>query len=234
MLKRVAAIAVALIAVLALVIATRPAHLHVERSLAIAAPPALVFPLINDFHAWASWSPWEKLDPNMKREISGPPQGKGSLYSWSGNDQVGVGTMEITDSAPAEQVKIRLEFKQPWQATNATTFSLLPTTQGTRVTWAMDGENNFAAKAMSMFMNMDQMIGKDFESGLANLGALAEAAAEQQRAAAAPPAQAPNAPAAVGDGSGTGGPGTGGPGTGGPGTGGPGTGGPSAAPAAHE
>lgn len=215
MLKRVAVIAAALIAVLALVIATRPAHFHVERSRSIAAPPALVFPLINDFHAWASWSPWEKLDPNMKREVSGPAQGEGSLYSWSGNDQVGVGTMEIVDSEAAEQVKIRLEFKQPWEATNATTFTLVPTTQGTRVTWAMDGANNFAAKAMSMFMNMDEMIGKDFESGLANLGAVAEGAVDQQRAAAAAPA--PNAPAAVG----------------GPAAGGPAAGGPSAAPAAQ-
>jgi len=198
MLKRVAVIAAGLIVVLALVIATRPAHLHVERSKPIAASPAVVFSLINDFHAWPSWSPWEKQDPDMKRDISGSPQGKGALYSWSGNDQVGVGSMEIVDSSAPEQVKIRLEFKEPWEATNATTFSLVPTTQGTRVTWAMDGENNFGAKAMSMFMNMDEMIGKDFEAGLTNLGALAEAAAEPQRAAAVLPAQAPNVPAAVG------------------------------------
>jgi len=157
----------------------------------------VVFSLINDFHAWPSWSPWEKLDPDMKREISGSPQGKGARYSWSGNDQVGVGSMEITDSSAAEQVKIRLEFKKPWEATNATTFTLVPTTQGTRVTWAMDGENNFGAKAMSMFMNMDELIGKDFEAGLTNLGALAEGAAERQRAAAALPVQPPNVPAAV-------------------------------------
>jgi len=198
MLKRIAVIAAVLIAALALVIATRPAHLHVERSMSIPVSPALVFPLINDFHAWSSWSPWEKLDPDMKREISGAPEGKGSLYSWSGNDQVGVGTMEIIDSTPADQVKIRLEFKQPWEATNATTFTLVPTKQGTRVTWAMDGENNFGAKAMSMFMNMDEMIGKDFETGLTNLGAVAEATAEQQRAAALQPAAVPNAPAGVG------------------------------------
>jgi len=197
MLKRVAVIAAGLIFVLAVVIATRPAHLHVERSMAISAPPAVVFSLINDFHAWPSWSPWEKLDPDMKREISGSPQGKGARYSWSGNDQVGVGSMEITDSSAAEQVKIRLEFKKPWEATNATTFTLVPTTQGTRVTWAMDGENNFGAKAMSMFMNMDELIGKDFEAGLTNLGALAEGAAERQRAAAALPVQPPNVPAAV-------------------------------------
>jgi hypothetical protein len=178
MLKRVAAIVIALIAVLVLVVATRSSQLHVERSATVEAAPDLVFPLLNDFHAWSSWSPWEKLDPDMKREFSGAPQGKGAWYGWSGNDQVGVGNMQITDSKPAEQVTILLEFKEPWQATNVTTFRLAATPQGTKVTWAMDGENNFAAKAMSMVMDMDQMIGKDFEAGLANLGALAKAAAE--------------------------------------------------------
>jgi hypothetical protein len=202
MLKRIAIIAAVLFAVLLLVVATRPGHLHVERSLAMAAPPSVVFPLIDDFHAWQSWSPWEKLDPNMKREITGAPHGKGALYSWSGNDDVGSGTMEITESNPPQQVEIRLEFKQPWAATNTTTFTLAPAASppgGTRVTWAMDGENSFGAKAMGLVMDMDQMIGKDFESGLANLQALAEAAAEAQKAAAAKPAEAPNAPAAAGE-----------------------------------
>src|SRR6187399_1961601 len=183
MLKRVAAIAIALIAVLVLVVATRPSHLHVERSATMEAAPDVVFPLINDFHAWSSWSPWEKLDPDMKREFSGAPQGKGAWYGWSGNDQVGVGNMQITDSKPAEQVTILLEFKQPWEATNVTTFRLAATPQGgTQVTWAMDGENNFAAKAMSLVMDMDQMIGKDFEAGLANLAAVAIASAEARAA----------------------------------------------------
>src|SRR3954468_21796358 len=144
MLKRVAIIAAALFAVLLLVVATRPAHLHIERSLSMAAPPSVVFPLIDDFHAWQGWSPWEKLDPNMKREITGAPSGNGSLYSWVGNDDVGSGTMQIIDSRAPEQVKIRLEFKQPWAATNTTTFTLAPTSSppgGTRVTWSMDGEN---------------------------------------------------------------------------------------------
>jgi hypothetical protein len=202
MLKRVAIIAAVLFAVLLLVVATRPGHLHVERSMAMAAPPSVVFPLIDDFHAWQSWSPWEKLDPNMKREINGAPRGKGALYNWFGNDEVGSGTMEITDSNPPQQVQIRLEFKQPWAATNTTTFTLAPTPSpagGTRVTWAMDGENSFGAKAMGLVMDMDQMIGKDFESGLTNLQAVAEAAAEAQRAAAAKPPEAPNVPAAVGE-----------------------------------
>ena len=202
MLKRIAVIAAVLCAVLLLVVSTRPSHLHVEHSRVIAAPPSVVFPLIDDFHAWQSWSPWEKLDPNMKREITGAPHGKGALYSWSGNDDVGSGTMEITESTAPQQVHILLEFKQPWAATNTTTFTLAPTPSpagGTRVTWAMDGENSFGAKAMGLVMDMDQMIGKDFENGLTNLQAMAEAAAEAQRAAAAKPPEAPNAPAAVGE-----------------------------------
>jgi hypothetical protein len=189
MLKRVAAIVIALIAVLVLVVATRSSHLHVERSATMEAAPDMVFPLINDFHAWSSWSPWEKLDPDMKREFSGASQGKGAWYGWSGNDQVGVGNMQITDSKPAEQVTILLEFKKPWEATNITTFRLAATPQGTKVTWEMDGDNDFFAKAMSLVMDMDQMIGKDFEAGLANLAALAEAAAET-RAEAQPVAPA--------------------------------------------
>jgi hypothetical protein len=202
MLKRIAVIAAVLFAVLLLVVSTRPSHLHVERSMVMAAPPSVVFPLIDDFHAWQSWSPWEKLDPNMKREITGAPRGKGALYSWSGNDDVGSGTMEITNSTPAQQVQIRLEFKEPWAATNITTFTLAPAVSppgGTRVTWSMDGENSFGAKAMGLVMDMDQMIGKDFETGLANLQAMAEAAAEAQKATAAKPAEAPNAPAGVGE-----------------------------------
>ncbi|MEY4546877.1 MAG: hypothetical protein RL685_3072 [Pseudomonadota bacterium] len=195
MLKRIALIAGGLIVVLAIVIATRPGHLHVERSLPMPVPSAVVHSLLNDFNVWPSWSPWEKLDPDMKREVSGAPTGVGAKYDWVGNDQVGSGSMEIVESKP-DQIKIRLEFKEPFAATNVTTFVLVPTASsagapGTRVTWAMDGENNFAAKAMGMFMDMDAMIGKDFESGLANLGALAEGAAELKGAARAEPAPAP-------------------------------------------
>jgi hypothetical protein len=194
MLKRIALIAAGLIVVLVIVISTRPGHLHVERSMPMPVPSAVVYSLLNDFRAWPSWSPWEKLDPEMKREVSGAAQGVGAKYAWQGNDQVGSGSMEIIESKP-DQIKILLEFKEPFAATNITTFALVPTAStagapGTRVTWAMDGENNFAAKAMGMFMDMDAMIGKDFEAGLANLGALAEGAVELKGAAAPAPAPA--------------------------------------------
>ncbi len=190
MLKRIALIAGGLLLLLIVVIATRPGHLHVERSLPMAAEPEVVHRLLNDFRAWPSWSPWEKLDPGMAREMSGAQQGVGAQYAWTGNDQVGSGSMEIIESTP-QQIKIRLEFKEPFAATNITTFALAPVpasggAPGTRVTWAMDGESNFAAKAMGLFMDMDSMIGKDFEAGLANLGALAEGAAEGASAKVVP------------------------------------------------
>ena len=197
MLKKIAIALVALIALLVVVIASRPSSFHVERSASVAAPPALVFPLLNDFHSWASWSPWEKLDPNMKREYSGAPSGNGASYAWSGNDEVGSGAMHITASKPPESVQIRLEFKKPFEATNTTLFEVAPEAQGTKVTWNMDGPANFATKAMSLFMDMDQMIGKDFEQGLANLRAVAEAEVAKQKAAAAAAPAAPNEPAAA-------------------------------------
>src|SRR5688572_25649529 len=168
MLKKILAIAALLFAALLVAIATRPAQFRVVRSAQIAAAPEVVYPLIDDFHAWTAWSPWERLDPNLKREYSGPARGEGAAYSWSGNDQVGSGSMTITDSQPAERVEIRLEFKEPFEATNVTTFALKPAAGGTHVEWAMAGDNNFVGKAMSLFMNMDQMVGKDFEQGLAN------------------------------------------------------------------
>ena len=177
MLKKIAIGLVVVIVLLVAVVATRPSSFHVERSVKIAAPPAVVFPLINDFHRWPSWSPWEKLDPNMKREYSGAPEGVGATYDWSGNDDVGVGSMRITESQTPSKVAIALEFKQPWQASNRTLFSVEPDAAGSAITWGMDGQSNFMFKAISLFMDMDQMVGKDFEAGLANLSRVAEAAA---------------------------------------------------------
>lgn len=178
MLKKILAIVALLFAVLLIAIATRPGQFRVTRSAQIAAPPEVVFQLIDDFHSWSTWSPWEKLDPGMNREFSGATRGKGAVYSWSGNAQVGSGGMTITESQPPERVEIRLEFKQPFEATNMTTFALKPAAGGTQVEWAMSGNNDFMGKAMSLFMNMDQMVGKDFEQGLANLSAAAEARAK--------------------------------------------------------
>ena len=184
MLKKILAGVAIVIAVLLIVIATRPAQFEVVRSAHISASPAIVFPLIDDFHAWTTWSPWEKLDPNLNRQYSGAQRGTGAEYAWSGNDQVGSGSMTITESRAPEQVVIRLEFKEPFEATNVTTFTLKPESAGSEVSWSMAGDNNFVGKAMSLFMDMDQMIGKDFERGLGNLKAIAETRASSATAAA--------------------------------------------------
>jgi uncharacterized protein YndB with AHSA1/START domain len=150
-------------------IASRPASFTVQRSAEIAAPPEAVFALLNDFHQWNRWSPWEKLDPNMKRSFDGPTSGPGASYAWAGNDQVGEGRMKIVESKPGESVTLDLEFLKPFAAKNRTSFTLAPSGAGTRVTWAMKGENGFLGKAMSLVMDMDALVGKDFETGLANL-----------------------------------------------------------------
>jgi uncharacterized protein YndB with AHSA1/START domain len=177
MMKKVLLVLLILIVVCLGFVATRPGTFHVERSATIAAPSEVVFARINDLHQWDAWSPWEKLDPQMKKTYEGTDAGVGASYHWSGNDQVGEGRMTIMESEPGSKIGIKLEFIKPWSATNTGTFTLVPEAGGTRVTWAMDGTNNFMSKAMSIFMNMDQMIGADFEKGLANLKELAEATA---------------------------------------------------------
>jgi uncharacterized protein YndB with AHSA1/START domain len=185
MLKKIAIAVLALVVVFVIVVATRPSHFHIERSSRIAAPPEVVFALVDDFHRWRSWSPWEKLDPAMNREYSGAPRGTGAAYRWAGNDDVGVGNMRITESQPPSRVVIALEFEEPWQATNATSFTVVPEAGGSKITWGMDGESNFVFKAMGLFMDMDGIVGKDFEAGLSNLQLIAEADA----------AKGPNTPA---------------------------------------
>ena len=167
---------VAIVAFLAFA-ATRPARFHVERSITIAAPADAVYPHIVDFHQWPAWSPWEKLDPNMTRTLGGAESGVGATYHWTGNDKVGEGNMAITEARPGERVVIKLDFLKPFEASNISTFTLAPEGAGTRVTWAMDGNNNFMAKVMCIFMNMDKMVGGDFEKGLENLKALVESGA---------------------------------------------------------
>ncbi len=168
---------VVVLALLCVVIALRPAHFRIERSALIAAPPATVFPLIDDFHNWPKWSPWEKLDPSMKKTYAGAPAGSGAEYAWVGNDKAGEGRMTITDSKPSELVSMRLEFIKPFAATNQAVFKLSPSGNGTQVQWAMEGENGFMSKAFGLFVDVDKMVGKDFEEGLANLNKLAQAPA---------------------------------------------------------
>jgi Polyketide cyclase / dehydrase and lipid transport len=167
------------LAILAAVIAMQPAEFRLARSRTLAAPPAVVHPFLDDFHRWKEWSPWEKLDPAMKREFSGPAAGTGAGYYWLGNSKAGEGRMTITDSRPPEGVTIRLEFLKPFKATNTTQFDLVPAGAGTEATWTMTGRDNFVAKAFHLFMNMEKMVGPDFEKGLANLDAATAAEAKR-------------------------------------------------------
>ncbi|HUL64960.1 MAG TPA: SRPBCC family protein [Burkholderiaceae bacterium] len=168
------------IAVLVLIVgvlvfaASKPDSFRVQRTASIKAPPEKVFALINDLKGWNTWSPYEKKDPAMKRTLSGAPTGKGAIYEWSGNKDVGRGRMEITDAAPPSKVLIKLDFIEPFEAHNTAEFDLLPRGDMTDVTWALYGPSPFIAKVMGLFFNMDTMIGRDFETGLANLKAVAE------------------------------------------------------------
>jgi hypothetical protein len=184
------AIVVALVALvlagLALFIVRRPSEFRIARSRVLAAPPDVVHGYVNDFHKWPEWSPWEKRDLTMKKEHSGAPAGTGAVYFWSGNKDVGEGRMTITDSRAPQSVTIRLEFLKPWTATNTTQFDFAPSGSGTNVNWAMTGRHNFMGKAMCLFMNMDKMVGGDFEQGLANLDAATSAAVKPGAPAASP------------------------------------------------
>lgn len=159
-------------------VAMQPNTFHVERSMTIAAPDSVVFEQINDFRNWAAWSPWEDVDPDMEKSIEGPPTGVGASYHWAGNDQAGEGRMTITESIPHSQVTIRLEFMKPWASTNTIAFAIGPRDGQTHVTWSMDGNHIFMSKVIGVFVNMDKMIGTDFEKGLGRMKEVAEFAGE--------------------------------------------------------
>jgi len=164
-----------LIAILAAVAASRPDSFRVERQIQVAAPAEKLFPLIEDFHNWGAWSPWEKLDPELKRTFSGAAKGLGAIYAWEGNPKVGSGRMEVLEAVPSSRVLIKLDFLKPFEAHNLAEFTLTPEGSGTRVLWAMTGPQAFPLKVMGLFMSMDSMVGKDFEKGLASMKAAAEA-----------------------------------------------------------
>ena len=173
MFKKIAiAVAILVTALLGLA-ATKPDTLRVQRATSIKAPPEKIFPFIADFHLWGAWSPYEKLDPTMKRTYTGAVNGKGAVYEWEGQGKAGAGRMEITQTSPSK-VTIKLDFIKPFEGHNIAEFALEPSGGSTNVTWAMHGPNPCLAKVMSVFLNMDSMIGKDFETGLANLKTIAE------------------------------------------------------------
>ncbi len=178
MVKKIGIGLLVVVLVLVVIIATRPAHFRVVRSAQINAASSTVFPLIDDFHNWPKWSPWEKLDPGMKKTFSGAPAGTGAQYAWVGNDKAGEGRMTITDSKPEQLVSMKLEFIKPYASTSQATFALSPSGPATKVEWSMEGDNGFVAKAFCMVMDMDKLVGKDFEEGLANLDRLAQKPAQ--------------------------------------------------------
>jgi hypothetical protein len=167
----VLAVAIAIVLILA---ATKPARFSVQRATTVKAPPDAIFPLINDFHQWGSWSPYENKDPAMKRSYSGAESGKGAVYGWEGNKNVGSGRMEILDTSVPTKIVIKLDFFTPFEGHNTAEFTMLPQGDATNLTWLMHGPAPFMSKLMQVFMNIDNMIGKDFEVGLANLKKLTE------------------------------------------------------------
>ena len=174
MIKTIAIVIVVVIAAILIFAATKPETFTVQRAASIKAPPEKIFAVLDDFHNWGVWSPWEKMDPDMKRTFSGAANGKGAVYEWQGNSKVGQGRMEITDATAPSQVTIKLDFIKPFEGHNVAEFLLQPNGDATNVTWTMRGPSPYIAKVMSVFCNMDSMIGKDFEAGLANLKAATE------------------------------------------------------------
>jgi uncharacterized protein YndB with AHSA1/START domain len=177
MLETIAIIAVILalaIAAVLILAATKPDAFSVRREIDIKAPPEKIFPLINDFHQWESWSPYEKRDPAMQRSFSGAASGKGAVYGWEGDKNVGSGRMEILDSTVPTKIVIKLDFIKPFEGHNTAEFTMLPQGDTTRVSWLMHGPTPFIGKIMHVFINMDNMIGKDFAVGLSNLRRLTE------------------------------------------------------------
>lgn len=162
------------IVVFLIVVAMQPADFKVERSATLRAPAPAAFAQVNDFQNWQAWSPWEKVDPALKRSYDGPKAGTGAIYAWQGNKDVGEGRMTITESRPGELVRIKLEFFKPFAAVNDTVFRFQPSGEATTVTWSMSGQNNFVSKAMCLFINMDRMVGGMFEQGLAQMKTVVE------------------------------------------------------------
>jgi hypothetical protein len=175
MLKWTLAAVAAVIVVFLIVVALQPSDFRIERSATMRAPAPAAFAQVNDFQNWQAWSPWEKVDPALKRQYEGPKAGTGAVYAWQGNKDVGEGRMTIMESRPAEVVRIKLEFFKPFAATNTAEFSFKPAgADTTAVTWSMAGQNTFLSKAISLFIDMDRMVGGMFDQGLTQMKAIVE------------------------------------------------------------
>jgi uncharacterized protein YndB with AHSA1/START domain len=170
----IAIVIAVIIAVVLILAATKPDSFRVERSAVVNAPADKVFALIADFHEWLKWSPWEGRDPALKRTYSGADRGKGAVYAWDGNKNVGSGRMEILEADTPTKIRIKLDFLKPFEAHNTAEFTMQPHGGATNILWVMTGPAPFMSKLMQVFMNFDRMIGKDFEAGLANLKTISE------------------------------------------------------------
>ena len=174
MVKKILIAVAVVISAFLVVVARQPSDFKISRTASIAASPARVFAQVNDFHRWANWSPWEKMDPDMKKTFEGPSAGPGAVSSWSGNSKVGEGKMTLLQSKAPELIQIQLDFLKLMKATNLVEFTFKREGHGTLATWSMSGKNNFMSKAFCLFMDMDKMVGGDFEKGLAALKSVAE------------------------------------------------------------
>ena len=179
MLKTILISLAVIVIVFAVIVALQPSEFHIARSTVISAPPAAIFAQVNDFHKWEAWNPWGKIDPVMKQTYEGAPAGTGAIYSWIGNNEVGEGRMTIIESHPSDLIRIKLEFFKPFAANNTAEFTFKPEGNQTVVTWSMSGDKNFMAKAIHLFMNMDKMIGGQFDKGLAAMKSIVESAPKQ-------------------------------------------------------
>ena len=176
MLKKILIALAVIIVMFVVIVALQPKEYRVARSSTISAPPPAVFAQVNDFRKWEAWNPWGKIDPAMKQAYEGAPAGVGAIYTWAGNNEVGEGRMTITESRPSELIRIKMEFFKPFAGTSTAEFAFKPESNQTAVTWSMAGTNNFMAKAINLFMNMNKMVGGQFEKGLAEMKSVAEAA----------------------------------------------------------
>lgn len=178
MLKWTLAAVAVVIVVFLIVVALQPSDFKIERSATMRAPAPAAFAQVNDFQNWQAWSPWEKVDPALRRSYDGPKAGNGAIYAWQGNKDVGEGRMTIMETRPGELVRIKLEFFKPFAAVNDTVFTFKPSAegpnQGTAVTWTMSGRNTFVSKAMGLFIDMDRMVGGMFDQGLTQMKAIVE------------------------------------------------------------
>ena len=174
MIRKLALISAVLIVAVLIYAATKPDNFRIERTTTIKAPPERIFALINDFRQWEAWSPWEKIDPTLTRTYSGATSGKGAIYAWAGNKNVGSGRMEIIESSPPSRIVLKLDFSEPFEAHNEVLFKLEARGDATTLTQAMYGPSPYVSKLMGIFFDMDKMVGEKYDEGLASIKGIAE------------------------------------------------------------